>query len=181
MDTSSTPEQPQLLYYQGQPITAELAAAKRAELLTKPEYANAFDNNDAARLIELKDYWMLSRGLVPSPPPAATVADVSQQSLDREQLSHMQHDAVLRQFELTDEARHEIVHRCPVSQAEKDRIAEQHTRAMKDQAFIERLNRRERAAVRDAYIANAIKVAPLARSQSDIDAWRAAHPFTARS
>jgi hypothetical protein len=114
-----------LMLYEGQPISREAAAAKWAELSVRPEYAKAFDNNDQVRLTELKDYYMLSRGQEPRV-PASSVADVKVQELDRDQLLNLQHDAVLRQrFGLSDEERHQIINRRPISQEEKDLIAEQ--------------------------------------------------------
>jgi hypothetical protein len=170
-----------LMLYEGQPISREAAAARWAELSVKPEYAKAFDNNDQPRLTELKDYYMLSRGQVPMV-PASSVADVKTQELDRDQLLNLQHDAVLRQrFGFTDEEAHQIVNRRPVLAEEKDLIAAQHARNMRDESFRERLRRQDPGAVKAQYIANAIKVAPLARNLGDIERWNEAFPFAPRS
>jgi hypothetical protein len=181
--SEQTTEQPApLMEWNGQPWSREMARDHRIELLAKPEYAKAFDNNDTAKLVELKDLWMLERGLVPSPPPAEDVADVELQALDRDQRIALQHAAAVRQrFGLSDEEAHQIVQQRPISQEEKDLIAEQHARNMRDEAFRERLLRQDPGALKAQYIANAIKVAPLARSQADIDTWTARHPFTPRS
>jgi hypothetical protein len=180
MSTEPTASEHPLMLYDGQPISREAAAARWADLSVKPEYAKAFDNNDQVRLTELKDYYMLSRGQVPMV-PASSVADVKVQELDRDQLLNLQHDAVLRQrFGLGDEERHQIINKRPILQSEKDAIAEQHARNMRDEAFRERLRRQDPGALRDQYIANAIKVAPLAHSLADIERWNEQFPFKAR-
>jgi hypothetical protein len=169
-----------LMLYQGQPWSRESAAAQRAKLMADPEYAQAAINGDVSKQIELKDLWMLERGLEPSPPPATT-ADVNLQALDREQRDYLLHDAALRQrFDLTDEQRHEIIHQRPQLQVDKDTIAERHARNMRSEAFQQRLREREPGAVRDDFIASWMRRAPLAHSSADIAAWQAAHPFTAK-
>lgn len=168
------PEQPPLMVYQGQLISRDMAAAKWAELTVRPEYATAFENNDQARLTELKDYYMLARGQTPS---AESVFAVKAQELDRAQLLNLQHDAVLRQYDLTPYQRHQIVHQAPVLEADKTRWADWQARAKQDQSWLKRRADKDQVALRDEYIANYVKIAPLARSQADIDAWIAAHPF----
>lgn len=72
-----------LMVYQGQMMSREMAATRRAELMANSEYAQAAINGDVAKQTELKDLWMLERGHEPS--PMQTVVDVAAQEISREQ------------------------------------------------------------------------------------------------
>jgi hypothetical protein len=167
-----------LMLFRGQPISREQAASRRVELMANSEYAQAAIKGDTAKQVELKDLWMLERGLEPSPPPATSPADVQVQSEDRAVMALEQHAAAQDQhFDLTQEQQHEILFQRPVTQAEKDYAVRELRKNMGNQEYYNRWRNGDRRARTEVYLLNAIKAMPLAHTLAQIEAWKAQHPF----
>ena len=114
--------------------------------------------------------------------PPETDSDVYAQQGARGALLAEQHgEAIDQHFDLTAEQKHEVLARRPMLQSEKDYAAREMNKNLRDKAWLERRHQGDRVARTEEYLLNCIKSAPLARSQADIDAWIAAHPFTPRS
>jgi hypothetical protein len=144
--------------------------------MANSEYAQAAINGDAAKQIELKDLWMLERGMEPSPPPA-TVTDVELQADDRVVQAVEMHAAAQDQyFDLTQEQQHEILFRRPILQWEKDRTVRELQKNMGNEEYRARWLRGDRRARTEVYLLNCTKAAPLAHSLEQIE-WKAQYPF----
>jgi hypothetical protein len=96
-----------ILYHEGQPITAEAAAATRAGLMANAEFAKKAMAGDREAQQKLTALWQLERGIQPAPP--TTVADVEIQAVDR--LAADQQRVIetwARHIRLTEQGRFEI-------------------------------------------------------------------------
>jgi hypothetical protein len=126
-----------LMLYQGQPISREGAASLRAELMAKPEYANAFQNNDGARLTELRHLYQLQRGQQPGDVPVAPsdAASVQAQMSEREQhLQEARLDTWAKHFRMDDVQRAEAK-RGLATQQQVDDAKREIRRMLDDQEF----------------------------------------------
>lgn len=106
-----------ILYHEGQPITAEAAAATRAGLMANAEFAKKAMAGDREAQQKLTALWQLERGIQPAPPTTPPgfstandlVADVEIQAVDR--LAADQQRVIetwARHIRLTEQGRFEI-------------------------------------------------------------------------
>jgi hypothetical protein len=166
-----------ILYHEGQPITAEAAAATRASLMANPEFAKAALAGDKEKQLQLRDLWMLERSI--QPPPPETIEQAEQQignRLERDRLMHA--SALHSSAEFTPEQIHQITNGRPIPLAEKEMAQRRLAVLQKDKAFVMRYLDGDRQAGLEMRLATiAARGLPVAKDLAEIEAWEKAHPF----
>jgi hypothetical protein len=177
-------EQPALpapiLYYQGQPITAEAAGATRASLMANPEFAKAALAGNKEHQLQLRDLWMLERSI--QPPAPASVADVEKVALDRAEQQRVAHVSALRHTaDFTEQQINEMVNLRPIPAAEKEYHQRELALLMKDNGAVKLYLAGDRE-MRTRFSLHSIgaKGLPVARDLAEIEAWKRAHPIAAQ-
>jgi hypothetical protein len=180
-DTNSAPAPAPapILYHEGQPITAEAAAATRASLLGNADYVKEALAGDVTKQKHLAALWQLERGI--QPPPPETIEQAEQQIGDRAERDRVMHTAALfgATPDLIPEQVHQITNGRPIPAAEKQ-IAQRRLAALqRDKGFVDRyLAGDQEARLQMSLAAIAARGLPVARSLDEIKAWEAAHPFS---
>jgi hypothetical protein len=102
-----------ILYHEGQPITAEAAAATRASLLGNADYVKEALAGDVTKQKHLAALWQLERGI--QPPPPETIEQAEQQIGDRLERDRLMHASALHSSaEFSPEAVDQIVGQRPI-------------------------------------------------------------------
>lgn len=78
------PEQSPLMFYQGQPISREGAAARLEALRADPEFQARIAEKDASAFSENTKLWRLANGMPADPQPPASPDEVRSQMQDRD-------------------------------------------------------------------------------------------------
>lgn len=66
------------------PLTPEIAAARRQELMRDPEYGKAAASGDMVKVAELTKLWRLEHGMTPEPAPPVNPDEVRAQMTERD-------------------------------------------------------------------------------------------------
>jgi hypothetical protein len=162
------------------PRDAAGAAALRETLMADAEYTKAAASGDQAKWTTLGYLRWVASGNDPDRwgRPPEIVGDVRAQESDRAIQAAEQHGAVLdRNYDLTAAQKFEVLSRRPVYASEKTKAENEFEKCMRDVAFMERWRNGDRVARTTLFLLNAVKAAPLSRSEADTAAWDAAHPF----
>jgi hypothetical protein len=166
-----------ILYYQGQPTSREQAAATRTALMADPAFAKAAIDGDTAKQAQLRDLYMLERGVQPmAAAPMETADDVEIQQLDRAAREGRVHiESVRRTAGWTDAQVNEIVHQRPISAGERAWHEQQLALLMRDKEAVKRYldgDRQMAIEFRRHQIGRKLPVGTAA----DLEAWERAHP-----
>jgi hypothetical protein len=162
------------------PREPSAAAAMRETLMADAEYTKAAASGDQAKWSTLGYLRWVATGNDPDRwgRPPETTGDVNAQATDRAVQAAEQHAAVLdKNFDLTPRQQFEILARRPVYEHEKTKAANEFEKCLRDSAFMERWRNGDRVARTTLFLLNAVKAAPLSRSEQDTAAWDTAHPF----
>ena len=180
---SNEPAPEPILYYQGQPTTREQAAATRVALMADPDFAKAALDGDTAKQVQLRDLYMLERGVMPTAAaPMASADDVEIQVLDRaarEQAVHV--ESVRRMGDFTEQQIHEITNLRPVPLAEKQYHERELAKLQRDKEAVKKYLDGDRE-MRTRFSLHSIgaKGLPVARSLAEIEEWQKRFPSPVR-
>jgi hypothetical protein len=140
----------------------------------------ALSGSDTAANQKMLALWQLSRGI--QPPPAQTVEQVQQQTVDRAERDRLTHAAALRSAAegITDEQVRQIQYGRPIPREEKE-IAQRHLEALKrDKGFVEKYLAGDRAAALEMRLTSIAARGMQVGSLEQINAWEAAHSAPAK-
>lgn len=164
------------------PRDAAGAAALRESLMSNAEWmANWKD--DPAKWSTLGFLRWVSGGGDPDRwgRPPEVVGDVHAQADVRAVQAAEEHAAAIdKHFDLTPRQQFEILSRRPVFQREKDAAVNELQKKTRDVAYMQRWREGGRIERTEIYLLNAIKAAPVSKSEQDTLSWDAAHPFVER-
>jgi hypothetical protein len=146
-------EQQPVLFFRGQPISAEGAAAQRAELTSNPDYVKAALAGDAEKQSELAELWQLSRGLQPGadalPSQPQDAADVMAQ-MDEKELARAQQRVTTYRNLVAPETDLEAsqFEKGEATKSQKEAARRNLARAIRDPAFAAKVGRNDMDALR---------------------------------
>jgi len=161
------------------PTDAAAATAMRNQLTSDSEYMKDWRTNGEKSTMLGYLRWVAA-GNDPARwgKPAEDMADVQAKAGDRgNQFLDLHRLTIDQHFDLNPAEHHEVVYQRPFSQQDKDAAAREYAKVTRDAAFMEKWRNGDRVSRSQVYRLNVIKAAPLARSDAEIDAWQAAHPF----